>query len=64
MISTPPAAPRLSFKAALAPRLVLHTLYARVCDPVREFLRAKDPHSDEEIAECVVCPCFEGLNAR
>jgi hypothetical protein len=43
---------------------VLYTLYARACDPVLEFLKMSELHSDEEIIDMVMCTCFEGLNAR
>ena len=43
---------------------VLYTLYARACDPVLEFLKMSELHSDEEIIEMVMSTCFEGLNAR
>ena len=55
-------------QGALNPRLppiaVLYTLYARACDPVLEFLKAGELHTDEEIIELVLSTCFEGLNAR
>jgi AcrR family transcriptional regulator len=43
---------------------VLYTLYARACDPVLEFLKMGDQHTDAEIIELVLSTCFEGLNAR
>jgi TetR/AcrR family transcriptional regulator, regulator of autoinduction and epiphytic fitness len=43
---------------------VLYTLYARACDPVLEFLRMAELHSDEEIVDMVMVTCFEGLQAR
>jgi len=43
---------------------VLYTLYARACDPVLEFLKMSELHSDEEIIELVMSTCFDGLNAR
>jgi TetR/AcrR family transcriptional regulator, regulator of autoinduction and epiphytic fitness len=44
--------------------LVLYTLYARACDPVLEFLKAGQQHSDDEIINLVMQTCFEGLHAR
>lgn len=43
---------------------VLYTLYARACDPVLEFLKVGEQHSDEQILDLVMSTCFEGLNAR
>jgi hypothetical protein len=43
---------------------VLYTLYARACDPVLEFLKMGEQHTDTEIADLVLSTCFEGLNAR
>ncbi|HCX82038.1 MAG: TetR family transcriptional regulator [Curvibacter sp. RIFCSPHIGHO2_12_FULL_63_18] len=43
---------------------VLYTLYARACDPVLEFLKMGELHTDEEIIELVLSTCFDGLNAR
>ncbi len=43
---------------------VLYTLYARACDPVLEFLKMSELHSNEEIIALVMSTCFEGLNAR
>lgn len=50
--------------AALPPIAVLYTLFARACDPVVEFLKMSELHSDEEIIEMVMTTCFAGLNAR
>ena len=47
--------------ASLPPLLVLYTLYSRACDPVLEFMRASNQHSDEEIVELVLRTCFDGL---
>ena len=44
--------------------LVMYTLYSRACDPVREFMKAGEQHSDEEIVELVMGTCFDGLAAR
>ena len=44
--------------------VVLYTLYSRACDPVLEFLKAGDQHSDEEIVELVMHTCFDGLGAH
>lgn len=49
---------------ALPPIAVLYTLYARACDPVVEFLKMSELHSDEEIIDMVMSTCFEGLVAR
>jgi AcrR family transcriptional regulator len=43
---------------------VLYTLYARACDPVLEFLKMGEQHSDAEIIDLVLSTCFDGLNAR
>jgi len=43
---------------------VLYTLFARACDPVLEFLKMSELHSDEEIIELVLSTCFDGLRAR
>lgn len=55
-------------QGSLNPKLpaiaVLYTLYARACDPVLEFLKMSDLHTDDEIINLVMCTCFEGLNAR
>jgi len=49
---------------ALPPIAVLYTLFARACDPVVEFLKMSELHTDEEIMEMVMTTCFAGLNAR
>ncbi len=49
---------------ALPPIAVLYTLYARACDPVVEFLKMSELHSNEEIIEMVMGTCFDGLMAR
>ena len=46
---------------ALPPMLVLYTLYARACDPVLEFMRIGEQHTDEQIIDWVMVTCFEGL---
>lgn len=43
---------------------VLYTLYARACDPVLEFLKMSELHTDDEIIAIVLSTCFEGLKAR
>jgi hypothetical protein len=43
---------------------VLYTLYARACDPVVEFLKMSELHSNEEIIEMVMTTCFDGLMVR
>jgi AcrR family transcriptional regulator len=50
--------------SALPPIAVLYTLFARACDPVVEFLKMSELHTDEEIIEMVMTTCFAGLNAR
>jgi AcrR family transcriptional regulator len=49
---------------SLPPIAILYTLFARACDPVVEFLKMSELHSDEEIIEMVMTTCFAGLNAR
>jgi AcrR family transcriptional regulator len=49
---------------ALPPIAVLYTLYARACDPVVEFLKMSELHSNEEIIEMVMTTCFDGLMVR
>ena len=51
-------------QTALPPISVLYTLYARACDPVVEFLKMSELHSNEEIIDMVMSTCFEGLVAR
>jgi AcrR family transcriptional regulator len=50
--------------ASLPPLAVLYTLYARACDPVVEFLKMSELHTDEQIIEIIMTTCFVGLNAR
>ncbi len=61
-IETAQAAGQLNAK--LPAIAVLYTLYARACDPVLEFLKMGDQHTDAEIVELVLSTCFDGLNAR
>ena len=49
---------------ALPAVAVLYTLFARACDPVLEFLRMGEQHTDEQILDLVMSTCFDGLNAR
>ena len=49
---------------ALPPLAVLYTLYARACDPVVEFLKMSELHTDEEIIDIIMTTCFAGLSAR
>lgn len=49
---------------ALPPIAVLYTLYARACDPVVEFLKMSQLHSNVEITEMVMSTCFDGLMSR
>ena len=55
-------------QADINPRLpaiaVLYTLYARACDPVLEFLKMSELHSNDEIIALVMSTCFDGLNTR
>lgn len=48
----------------LPPELVLYTLFARACDPVPGVLKAGGQYSDEQIVECVLQTCFNGLGNR
>jgi AcrR family transcriptional regulator len=50
--------------ASLPPLAVLYTIYARACDPVVEFLKMSELHTDEEIIDIILSTCFLGLNAR
>ena len=43
---------------------VLYTLFARACDPVLEFLKMGEQHTQEQILDLVMSTCFDGLNAR
>ena len=49
---------------ALPPVAVLYTLFARACDPVLEFLKMGEQHTDEQILDLVMSTCFDGLSAR
>jgi AcrR family transcriptional regulator len=49
---------------SLPPIAVLYTLYARACDPVVEFLKMSELHTDSEIIDMVMTTCFSGLNSR
>ena len=49
---------------ALPAVAVLYTLYAQACDPVLEFLKMGEQHTDEQILDLVMSTCFDGLNAR
>lgn len=49
---------------ALPPVAVLYTLFARACDPVLEFLRMGEQHTDEQILDMVMSTCFDGLHTR
>ena len=53
-----------SISPKLPPIAVLYTLFARACDPVLEFLKMSEQHTDEEIVDLVMSTCFEGLNSR
>ncbi|MEN9395830.1 MAG: hypothetical protein RLZ81_360 [Pseudomonadota bacterium] len=47
---------------ALAPEVVLYTLFARACDPVLSLLKAGGQHSDEHIIDMLLSTCFNGLS--
>ncbi len=49
---------------ALPAVAVLYTLFARACDPVLEFLKMGEQHTDEQILDLVMSSCFDGLSAR
>jgi AcrR family transcriptional regulator len=49
---------------ALPPVAVLYTLFARACDPVLEFLKMGEQHTEEQILDLVMSTCFDGLSAR
>ena len=44
--------------------VVLHSLYARACCPVVDYLKAQGDMSDVEIVEYVLTVCFDGLTSR
>lgn len=50
--------------AALPPRVVLHILYARACDPAAGFLQDAGLYDNAEIVELVLRTSFDGLAAR
>ena len=50
--------------AALPPRVVLHILYARACDPAVGFLQDAGLYDDAEIVELVLRTSFDGLAVR
>jgi AcrR family transcriptional regulator len=49
---------------ALPAVAVLYTLFARACDPVLEFLKMGEQHTDAQILDLVMSTCFDGLSAR
>jgi len=49
---------------ALPAVAVLYTLFARACDPVLEFLKMGDQHTEAQILDLVMSTCFDGLSAR
>ncbi len=49
---------------ALPAVAVLYTLFARACDPVLEFLKMGEQHTDDQILDMVMSTCFNGLSAR
>ena len=49
---------------ALPPVAVLYTLFARACDPVLEFLKMGEQHTEAQILDLVMSTCFDGLSAR
>lgn len=52
-----------SLDAALAPELILYTMFAKACDPVLGFLKASGKFSDEQIVDDLVRVCFGGVGA-
>ncbi len=50
--------------AALPPRVVLLTLYARACDPVVGLLQEAGGYCDADIVDWVLRTSFDGLAAR
>lgn len=44
--------------------VVLHSLYARACCPVVDYLKAQGDMGDAEIVEYVLAACFDGLRSR
>ncbi|MEI8029506.1 MAG: helix-turn-helix domain-containing protein [Comamonadaceae bacterium] len=53
-----------ALNAKLPAIAVLYTIFARACDPVLEFLKMGQQHSDQEIIELVLSTCFDGLGSR
>ena len=49
---------------ALPAVAVLYTLFARACDPVLEFLKMGEQHTEDQILDLVMSTCFDGLSAR
>jgi TetR/AcrR family transcriptional regulator, regulator of autoinduction and epiphytic fitness len=49
---------------ALPAVAVLYTLFARACDPVLEFLKMGEQHTEAQILDLVMSTCFDGLSAR
>ncbi len=49
---------------ALPAVAVLYTLFARACDPVLEFLKMGEQHTEEQILDMVMSSCFDGLRAH
>lgn len=47
----------------LPPDVMLHTIYARTCDPAFEFLRRTGRYNDDEVIDYLVRSCFGGLLA-
>ena len=68
VLSKAPSTPKRDFLFALSKEFaliaVLYTLYARACDPVVEFLKMSELHSNEEIVDMVMSTCFDGLASR
>lgn len=50
--------------ASLPPRVVLHILYARACDPAVGFLQDTGQYGDAQIVQWVLHTCFAGLAVR
>ena len=53
-----------SLNPALPPEVVLHTLFARACDPVLAPLNAGGSYSDAQVIELLLSTSFDGLCAH
>ena len=45
----------------LPTEVVLFTIYARSCDPTRDYLRLGDQYSEDQVIEFLMSTCFNGL---